>query len=52
MDKALFTKEQLLRSKDFANRRDILSVLVADGETLTKDEAAKRINKFMKGKVR
>lgn len=52
MDKAGFTKEQLLKAKDFADRKDILSVLVEDGEMLSKEEAEKRINKFMKGKVR
>ena len=52
MDSNTFTKEQLLNSKDFSNRKDILMSLVNDKETITKEEAEKRINKFMKGKVK
>lgn len=52
MDNNVFTKEQLLSSKDFRDRKDILMVLVADDEVITKEEAAKRITKFMKGKVK
>ena len=47
-----FTKEQLLNSKEFKNRKDVLMALIADDEVITKEEAAKRITKFMKGKVK
>ena len=52
MNSNTFTKEQLLNSKDFSNRKDILMSLVNDKETITKEEAEKRITKFMKGKVK
>lgn len=52
MNSNTFTKEQLLNSNDFSNRKDILMSLVNDKETITKEEAEKRITKFMKGKVK
>jgi len=48
---ARYTKEQLATSKRYANRRDLISTLLADGETYTLEEADARIAQFMKGKV-
>lgn len=44
-------KEQLLRSPRYANRRDLLSVLLEDGRCYTIAEVDAAIEKFMKGKV-
>ena len=46
-----FSKEQLMMAAVFANRRDVLGVVVGDGEEITVSEAKTRIEKFMKGKV-
>lgn len=46
-----YTKEQLLASKRYANRRDVISVLLEDSKTYTLTEADAQIEKFMKGKV-
>lgn len=47
-----FSKKALLMSAIFANRKDVLGVVVNDGEEITVDEAQARIEKFMKGRVR
>ncbi len=47
----VFSKEQLITSKKFMNERDILTVLVKDDETISNDEAVRRIENFKKGKV-
>ena len=49
---AVFSKEQLIKSKTFAQYRDLLSVIIDDGEKVTKQEAAKRIEAFLKRKVK
>lgn len=46
-----FTKEQLLNSAVFDNRKDALGVVIQDGEEITIQEAHERLEKFMKGKV-
>lgn len=48
----VFSKEQLISSKLFMKNKDILSVLVKDDEKISIDEAHKRIENFMKGKVK
>ena len=47
-----YTKEQILKSAIFVNRKDAVGVVVGDNETLTLDEVAERLDKFMKGKVK
>lgn len=47
----VFSKKQLITSKKFMNERDILTVLVKDDETISNDEAVRRIENFKKGKV-
>ncbi len=46
-----YTKEQLLASTKYANRRDLISALLDDGKTYTLTEVDALIEKFMKGKV-
>ena len=46
-----FSKEQILSAAKFANRRDLLSVVLEDGKTYTVEDVQKQIDKFMKGKV-
>lgn len=50
-NKAAFSKEQILESAAFSNRKDILTVLIKDDETITLEEVKNRLEKFMKGKV-
>ncbi len=47
-----YTKAKLINAKQFANRKDILAVLIKDDEELSIEEATKRIDGFMKGKVK
>lgn len=47
-----FTKDQLLDSKRYADRRDALSVLLEDEKTYTQAEADTLLDGFMKGKVK
>ena len=46
-----YSKEQILSSKKYENRRDLLGVLLADGEEYTTDKVDTLLDKFMKGKV-
>lgn len=46
-----FEKERLIRSERFAERADLLGVLLTDGEAYTAEEAEKAIEKYMEGKV-
>ncbi len=47
-----FTKEQLLKSKKYADRKDIASVLLKYDQTYSFVEADNLIKKYMKGKVK
>lgn len=49
---AVFSKQQLVESRKYANRRDLLKALLEDGKTYTVAEVDAAIEKFMKGKVR
>lgn len=46
---ATFTKEQLLNSKKYANRRDALAALLADDKTYTFKQVDSLLEKFFKG---
>ena len=46
-----FTKEQLMQSKRFARRADILAVLLEDDRQYTISEAQTLVNNIMKGVV-
>ena len=47
-----FTKEVLVKSKRFKDKRDLVSAILEDGVEYTVEEAEKEIEKFMKGKVK
>lgn len=46
-----YSKEQILASKKYENRRDILGVLLKDGVEYTFEKVDSLLDKFMKGKV-
>ncbi|GFI02293.1 hypothetical protein IMSAGC005_01121 [Lachnospiraceae bacterium] len=48
----LFTLEQLIAAEKFGNRKDMLKAILSDREEYTISEVEKRIEKFMKGKVK
>jgi hypothetical protein len=48
----VFTREALLASGYFDNRKDALAVVIKDGEEITIEEAQARLAKFMKRKVK
>lgn len=50
--KTCFTKTQLLASKKYRGRKDVVNALLEDNRTYTMDEADAVINKFMKGRVK
>lgn len=47
-----FTKEQILFSKRYQDRRDVISVVLEDGKSYFLAEVDEMIEKFMKGKVK
>ena len=47
----LFTKEQILASKKYENRRDALGVVLLDDGVYTLEQVDALLDKFMKGKV-
>lgn len=49
---ASYTKDQLLRSKKNATRRDLLGALLEDGKTYTAAQVDREINQFLKRKVK
>lgn len=48
----LFTKEQILASNRYSNRRDALGAILADGNMYTFEKVDSLLEKFMKGKVK
>lgn len=48
----LFTKEQILASKRYENRKDVCNAIIPDDFKGTIEQADSLINKFMKGKVK
>ena len=51
MTEPKFPKEKILTFERFADRIDLLSVLLEDGREYTLAQAEAAIRKFMKGKV-
>lgn len=49
VQKLKFTKQQLLKSQKFANRRDALQALLKDDETYTDEQVKQILDKFYKG---
>lgn len=50
-EESMFTKEQILTSAKYANRRDALGVILSNDKTYTSEQVDSLLNKFMKGKV-
>ena len=48
----LFTKEQILASKKYVNRKDVCNTVIPDDFNGTLAQADSLIDKFMKGKVK
>lgn len=48
----VFTREALLASGYFDNRKDALAVVIKDDEEITIEEAQARLAKFLKRKVK
>lgn len=48
----VFSKQNILTFRRYAERRDLLSVLLEDGKMYTIDQVDDLIGQFMKGKVR
>lgn len=46
-----YSKEQIIKSKKFKNRVDVLKVILNENNAYTIAEVESEINKFMKGKV-
>lgn len=46
-----FTKEQILASKKYSNRRDAIVAILSDNKTYTLEQVDSLLEKFMKGKV-
>ena len=47
-----FTKQQIINSKKYLDRKDVLNVLLKDDKSYTIKEVNKLINDFMKKEVR
>lgn len=47
----MFTKEQILASNKYVNRRDALGAILVDGDSYTFEQVDSLLEKFMKGKV-
>lgn len=46
-----YKKEQILSSKQYVERKDLLEAILEDGKEYSKKEVEQQIQKFMKGKV-
>lgn len=46
-----FSREQILESRLFQDRRDLLGAILEDGKTYTIAQVEGRIEQFLKGKV-
>lgn len=51
-DEPKFRKDQILASKKFKNRRDLLSAVLEDGQLYTMPEVNTLVEKYMKGTVK
>ncbi|EQH05582.1 putative phage protein [Clostridioides difficile DA00196] len=48
-DNYKFTKEQIVNSKKYVNRKDLLNAILKENDLHSFSEVEDRINKFMKG---
>lgn len=46
-----FTRDQIVKSKKFKNRVDLIKVILQDNKSYTLEEVQKEIDKFMKRRV-
>jgi Ca2+-binding EF-hand superfamily protein len=46
-----FTKEQIVSAKRYIHRKDVLTMLLEEGQSYTHEEVDELIEKFMKEKV-
>lgn len=46
-----YSKEQIIESKKFKSRVDVLNVILDENKTYTIADVENELNKFMKGKV-
>lgn len=51
-EKIIFTKEQIVSSKKYKDRKDLINVLLKNGQSYSLDEVDDLIENFMKGKVK
>lgn len=51
LEKVTFSKNQILSSKKYRDRKDLINVLLSDDNSYSLDEVDDLIDKFMKGKV-
>lgn len=49
---AVYTREQIMSSRRYAARRDLVGVLLEDGRQYTLAEVDEKIERFKKGKVK
>lgn len=47
-----FTKEQILKSKNYRDKRDLINALLVNGRSYDLNEVDKMIEEFMKGSVK
>lgn len=47
-----FTKDAILSSKIYANRRDVLGAILEDDKSYTTEQIEALLTKFMRGKVK
>ena len=52
VNKVTYTKEQIIGSRKYADRVDLLSALLEPGKSYTLEEVDKKMEKYMKGAVR
>lgn len=52
IENLLFSKKQLLSSKHFRDRRDIVNALLSPDKQYTVEAVEQMIDKFMKGQVK
>lgn len=50
--KNTFTKESIINSNKYSNRKDLLNGLLKDDKEYTFEQVDEMIDKFMKGKVK
>ncbi len=48
----MFTKEQIAASQRYADRKDLVNAVLADGKKYTFQDVEKTIENYLKGKVK